>query len=282
MSRNGAATIQMVVQPTLLGLVTNVALVKTDDNDPVSANNASVVTANVVLAPGVLENPLTLDIPSIGTASLYPSTVTVSGLTGKVGKVTVTLHRLTHTFPSDLDILLVGPRGQAVILMSRVGAGNPVNNATFTFDDGAANFISQSFLQSGAYKPRNLSAPTDNLPSPAPTAPYADSLSAFAGTDPNGVWSLYVADHGEGDFGALEAGWTMVIETAPELKIRRAGGDILLTWPTASSGYLLQGTSEFSTNFPWTNLGLVPVVIGSENVVTNQATNQLQFFRLIR
>ena len=34
-----------VVQPTQLGLVTNVALVKTDDNDPVSANNTSVATA---------------------------------------------------------------------------------------------------------------------------------------------------------------------------------------------------------------------------------------------
>ena len=282
MGRNASATVQLVIQPTLLGSITNVALVKTEDNDPVSANNSSIVISTVVLAPGVTENPVSLDIPSIGTASAYPSTVTVSGLTGKVGKVTVTLSRLSHTFPSDLDILLVGPRGQKVVLMSRVGAGNPISNATFTFDDGAPDFISQSFLQSGSYKPRNLSAPSESLPSPAPVAPYSEVLSSFVGTDPNGLWSLYIADHGEGDAGSLISGWSMVIEIAPQLKIRRSGSDVLLTWPSSSSNFVLQGTSAFSTNSPFTNLLLSPVVIGSENVVTNSATNGTKFFRLSR
>lgn len=282
LARNSSASIQMVVVPSLLGSVTNLALVQTDDNDPNAANNASVAVASVVLAPGVTENPISLDIPSIGTASAYPSSVTISGLTGKIGKITVTLNRLSHTFPSDLDILLVGPHGQKTILMSRVGAGNPINNATFTFDDAATDFISQSFLQSGTYKPRNLSGPAESLPTPAPLAPYADTLAAFVGTDPNGIWSLYIADHGEGDAGALAAGWSMVIELAPKLTIRRSGSDVLLTWPSSASNFVLQGTSAFSTNYPWTNLSLTPVIIGNENIVTNQTTNSTQFFRLSR
>lgn len=282
MGRNASASVQLVVQPSLLGSITNVALVKTADNDPVVANNSSIAISTVVLAPGVTENPVSLDIPSIGTASAYPSTVTVSGLTGKVGKVTVTLNRLSHTFPSDLDILLVGPRGQKVVLMSRVGAGNPIANSTFTFDDGAADFISQSFLQSGTYKPRNLSSPSESLPTPAPVAPYSEVLGSFVGTDPNGQWSLYIADHGEGDSGSLTGGWSMVIEIAPQLKIRRSGSDVLLSWPSSSSNFVLQGTSAFSTNSPFTNLLLSPVVIGSENVVTNGSTNGTRFFRLSR
>ncbi len=55
-----------------------------------------------------------------GPASPYPSTINVAGLGGTVTRVTVTLNGLRHTFPDDLDILLVGPGG-SVILMSDAG-----------------------------------------------------------------------------------------------------------------------------------------------------------------
>jgi subtilisin-like proprotein convertase family protein len=45
-------------------------------------------------------------------ASPYPSAITVNGVSGPINKVTVTLRNLTHSFVSDLDILLVGPGGQ--------------------------------------------------------------------------------------------------------------------------------------------------------------------------
>ena len=35
-------------------------------------------------------------------------------------KVTVTLKQMTHTFPDDVDVLLVGPTGVKFILMSDV------------------------------------------------------------------------------------------------------------------------------------------------------------------
>ncbi|HMP84148.1 MAG TPA: S8 family serine peptidase, partial [Verrucomicrobiota bacterium] len=72
-------------------------------------------------------NSAPISIPATGSsgpASPFPSTISVNGVTGTVSKVTVTLRSLSHTFPDDLDILLVGPGGQKTLLMSDCG-GNP-------------------------------------------------------------------------------------------------------------------------------------------------------------
>ena len=53
------------------------------------------------------------DVAGPGTAPVYPSAITVSGLSGTVTDVNVTLNGLTHTWPDDLAILLVGPAGRA-------------------------------------------------------------------------------------------------------------------------------------------------------------------------
>jgi uncharacterized repeat protein (TIGR01451 family) len=72
-----------------------------------------------------------------GTGNPYPSTLTIAGMTTAVHSVTVTLSNLTHSFPSDLDILLVGPQGQSALVMSDAGAGFGLTNITFTLDDAA-------------------------------------------------------------------------------------------------------------------------------------------------
>ena len=51
-------------------------------------------------------------------AAPYPSEIAVSGLTGPIAGVAVTLHRFGHTLPGDVDILLVSPSGDDVMLMS--------------------------------------------------------------------------------------------------------------------------------------------------------------------
>jgi subtilisin-like proprotein convertase family protein len=157
------------------------------------------------------------------TAALYPSTISITGLDGQsISHLTVTLSGLTHTFPSDLDILLAGPNGQVSMLMSEVGGNTrfPVSNLTLTLDDSAASSLPiDSALVSGTFQPtRQFPTLSFDFPSPAPagssSAPAA--LSIFNGTDPNGNWNLFVVDESSPDSGTISLGWSMDVTTVPE------------------------------------------------------------------
>ena len=125
--------------------------------------------------------------PEVGEAGPYPSTVDSSGLYGRVAKATVTL-RLTHAFPDDVDMLLVGPNGQRLILMSQAGGGGPVNNVVLTFDDAAPSLLpNASQIISGAYKPTNYGSTTEPFPPPAPGPPFATTLAAFNALTARGI-----------------------------------------------------------------------------------------------
>jgi Ca2+-binding RTX toxin-like protein len=163
-------------------------------------------------------NPNNIIIPNgapitqVGHANPYPSSINVSGLLGTVGKATVTLTNLTHTWPDDLDILLEGPGGQAVILMSDAGGSGDVQNVTLTFDDAAGSPLpNDTQIASGTFTPFNYVGNdlVDNF-APGPT-PTGSTLSVFTGTDPNGTWNLWVVDDDDLDVGAL-SGWTLSLD----------------------------------------------------------------------
>jgi len=148
-----------------------------------------------------------------GTASPYPSNINVAGVAGTVTKVTVTLNNLNHTFPDDVDVLLVGPGGQRVLLMSDAGGSPDVVNVTLTFDDAAAGSLPDAAqLVSGLFKPSNFGA-GDPFPAPAPAGPYGSALSVYNGINPNGTWRLYVVDDQGGDIGNINGGWRLRITT---------------------------------------------------------------------
>lgn len=192
--------------------------------------NGGVVTATFQLTDGpnilsnvvftfqlprvsVFQNPGSIVIPGSGSGTPYPSTLTVSGVTGTVGRVSVTLSNFSHTFPKDVDVLLVGPLGQRVVLMSAAGDRFAVTNTSLTFDDVAAEPVPETDqLAATAYKPASYNTAL-SFPAPAPAAPYAAALSEFAGLNPNGAWSLYVFDHTTGDRGDIWSGWSLAIQS---------------------------------------------------------------------
>jgi hypothetical protein len=134
-------------------------------------------------------------IPDLGAASPYPSPLAVAGISGVVTRVTATLMGLSHTYPADLDIWLVGPGGAASLLMSEAGGGANINNVTLTFDDNAGSLPSEP-ITSGTYQPAG------------------PMLSEFIGTDPNGEWELYIEDFEAGDSGSVMTGWSLVLTVA--------------------------------------------------------------------
>jgi subtilisin-like proprotein convertase family protein len=158
-------------------------------------------------------NTASITINNSGPATPYPSTINVSGMEGTISKVTVTLDGFSHTWPSDVDVMLVAPNGTNTILMSDPDLDEDVTNLTLTFDDSAVNLVPcGSTLTSGTYKPTNCGG-GDSFPLPAPMPNPVVALSNFNGGNPNGDWRLFVVDDIGGDSGSISNGWSITITT---------------------------------------------------------------------
>jgi hypothetical protein len=157
---------------------------------------------------------------NVGPSFHYPSTISVEGLDGTVTTVRVTVFLASSANADDIDMALVGPNGQAVMLMSDA-CGAAMSDATLVFDDGAPIFASNSAcpgFQTSTYKPSNYEDPAlDNLAvSGGPGPPYLNALSFLAGGSPNGAWRLFVLDDNAGagaGFGII--GWALTLEIEP-------------------------------------------------------------------
>jgi hypothetical protein len=145
-------------------------------------------------------------------ANPYPSDISVSGVTGSFSLVSVQLLGIAHTFPDDVDVLLVAPNAAGnAILMSDVGGGVPVTGVNLTLADGAPPIPDTGPLVSGTFSPTNVNpgTGTEAWPAPAPPPSGNTSLALFNGADPNGNWSLYVVDDQGIDSGSFAGGWCL-------------------------------------------------------------------------
>ena len=182
-----------------------------------------VVTATPAAADGptTFTNAAPISIPAAGSpdqsgpASPYPSSVSVSGLTGATTRITVQLTGLTHDTVNDVDALLVAPTGATLVLLSDIGDPSTLTfatDATLTFDDAAAGPVPTGNIPTGTYKPTNTGG-GDAFPAPAPTPGSQTTLAgAFNGINPNGTWQLYIVDDTTGDIGTM-TGWSLTITT---------------------------------------------------------------------
>lgn len=148
-----------------------------------------------------------------GPSLEYPSEIVVDRLNGgKITKVTVRLPGFQHDFPDDVNLLLVGPQGHNVQLMSDVG-GDQTGTVRFdlTFDDDAPGSLPfEGPLSNGTFRPTN-EGDTDEYPAPAPAPDFTATLAVFNGTDPAGTWKLFIFDDAGGDGGVLLEGWSLTI-----------------------------------------------------------------------
>ena len=172
--------------------------------------------------PSVFTNSTPLTIPASGASTPYGTTINASGLSGNK-KIKLELTGFSHTFPSDVDVLLVGPGGQKFIVMSdAVNSAAAQTNANVVFRDDAALLLPASgqINMNGEWKPTDYNS-GDTFPAPAPAAPYSSpapngsssfaSVFGTAGASLNGTWTLYLVDDANSDGGSL-AGWKLTFE----------------------------------------------------------------------
>ncbi|MEO6390851.1 MAG: VCBS repeat-containing protein, partial [Pyrinomonadaceae bacterium] len=157
----------------------------------------------------------------------YPSPITVSGLTGNITKVTVSIYGINDPRPPSFDILLVGPTGANLIIASDIGNDNTaVADVAVTFDDAATTGANSTGLGTATIRPTNLNiGGADTFPAPAPAGPYfspaptgsATFASVFNGTNPNGDWKIYVVQDevaSQGSAGFFANGWSVNVTTS--------------------------------------------------------------------
>lgn len=139
-----------------------------------------------VSASSAYANSQSLAIPDLGQAS-SPLTVNDDFAISTI-RIQV---KLTHSFDSDLVLVLLSPSGTEVTLSNRRG-GAGQNYTNTVFDDSAATPIAQGQAPfAGSYQPEQ-------------------ALQGLQGQSAQGVWKLRVEDHGQGDVGTLIS-WSLTL-----------------------------------------------------------------------
>ena len=188
----------------------------------------TTIIAAMSLATGVLAQPITnvfqqtenVLIPDANPIG-YSSTNLVSGLLGGIQNVNVSLD-ITGGWNGDLYAYLSFSDGFAVLL-NRVGKSSSddfgYGDAGFnvTFSDSAATDIhlyggNGGNQLTGTWQPDGRETDPQLVVS---SDPRTALLSSFDNLDPNGTWTLFVADMATGYQSTLVS-WSIEITTVPE------------------------------------------------------------------
>ncbi|MGF1569518.1 MAG: choice-of-anchor L domain-containing protein [Nodosilinea sp.] len=214
---DGSASLTFRAWDTTAGIAGTYVSIATNGGS--TAFSSAIDTASVDVT-GVNDAPVNLFrqaliIPELGATTpypIFPAGSPVAGLSGTITGLTVTLIGLSHQFPDDLDILLQGPDGKVIALMSDAGGSTAINNLTLTFSDGAATDIANNGpLTSGTSKPKDYEV-GEAFPNGTP-AITGTTLAQFIGTNPNGDWKVYIVDDTSNNKGSL-AGYELKFTTS--------------------------------------------------------------------
>jgi uncharacterized protein YlzI (FlbEa/FlbD family) len=190
------------------------------------------------------------------------------------------------TYKLDKITLLLNPtNGNGNITASIWNAGpdnNPTNeiavvSSQLVTNVGNVDFVPSTTitLQSGNYYV--VAAPTTSADNALVSWAYTSStnwtgfgiLGGYADTIP-GSWENSPITYGPQQ---------MSVEATPTIQISRNGSAIVLSWPSSLSGYAAESTTNLvSPN--WQTITNTPVLVASNNTITNIWTDQTRFFRL--
>lgn len=205
-----------------------------------------------------------ISIPQVGIATPNPACYKVTGFSGTVTSVQLVLDKLSHASFSDIEAVLVGPQGQACVILRGAGkfhdggghlVGPTVTNLQMAFADGSPSLAVDVPVVSGTW------APTDTQPLAFPANPAAPqqvlghALSVFNGTDPNGIWHLYVYDTAAPDIGSIGS-WFMVINGVAACDCAGSPNHLAIHGGAGGLSQLNPACGATSANPPWDGTGI--------------------------
>lgn len=200
-----------------------------------SGSMSQVVNSPTVVSGFQFCNLGGISLPDSSAGSPYPSNITVSGLTGVVSTLTVQLNNLSVPRAQEMDFLLVGPGGQAFLIVSDTGNATAIAGVNISLDDAAVLPLPSGTLTSGTFRPTDIAGgPADVFPAPAPgsfsrPAPAGSSTfsSVFIGANPNGNWALYTLDDGLGGGASTIGNWCVTLDIVPTAAAATVSGKVI-------------------------------------------------------
>jgi uncharacterized repeat protein (TIGR01451 family) len=219
--------------------------------------------------------------------SIYPSTIHIGCLwPQEVSKIQVGVLGVSHSFPSDICLLLEGPTGKSTPLMINTCGGRDyaLTGVDLLFDDdaeAALPFSGQIF--NIAYRPTSYDT---NVAFPPPAPIYTNiGLSQFANENAHGDWNLYVFDDRIIDSGFIAGGWTLtffVTEAhAPYFVGSQFDENGVFTTTLhgdAKHTHVIEVSTDLST---WTAIATNDLPTGTF-IYTDGAPSTLLFYRALR
>jgi hypothetical protein len=143
----------------------------------------------------------------------------MAGPVNPITSVTVDLYGYNHQLASDVDIVLQGPTGLTLFMVSDAGGAYAQPSVNLTFSDAGATLLHEwdVFVNGTTYKPVNYDDGNgdDFFELPAPAAPFGTTFSVFNGSNAIGDWKLWVRDDAGGDDGSISGGWRLTISDDP-------------------------------------------------------------------
>ncbi len=148
--------------------------------------------------------------------------------------------------------------------------------------NGVTTFGSPVTLQTGAtsyHGDDELIAELEDLPAYSRWGDY-NTLSMDP-SDPTRFWAIimFPSDSGNDDVYSTQI-TELITTTLPQLAIARTGNNVTLSWPTISTGFTLQSSTNIALSTAWTNVTQTPVTNGSQLTVVQSASAKRQYFRL--
>ena len=193
------------------------------------------------LTVSVTNNTVIPDANPVGITSA----LSVGGMIGGTTNITVNLN-ITGGFSGDLYAYLISPTGTMVVLVNRAGenSGNYFGYSdagyNVTFDNSSTtnihNYQTGSYTLNGSGQLTGTWATDSRTNSPLATpsafnaAPNGNTLANYYGANPNGVWTLFVADLSGGGQSTLVS-WGLSVVTVPEPQTWTIfGGGLAACW----------------------------------------------------